>query len=199
MDALNLALFELLNSPPDSPAWLVMVAHWCASDIILLVPALLVIGWLLGGETFKRPLLEAFIATVLALAASWVIGALWPMPRPFMVPMGEYLQVHAATPAFPSNHLTIMLTMAFSLTLFDATRRIGHCLLILALPVAWARIFLGIHFPRDMIGALMLAPVAAALTGLGRAWLVLPLYERVAMRCYHLMFSPLINRGWIRH
>ncbi|MBZ5487452.1 phosphatase PAP2 family protein [Halomonas aquamarina] len=198
MDTLNLVLFDLLNSPPDSPAWLVTIAHWCASDIILVVPVLLVIGWLLGNEQYKHAVLEAFIATLLALTASWIIGVLWPLPRPFMVPIGEYLQAHAATPAFPSNHLTIMLTVAFSLTLHDHTRRIGRCLLVLALPVAWARIFLGIHFPQDMIGALMLAPVAAALTAIGRAWLVMPLYERVAVKCYHRVFSPLINRGWVR-
>ncbi|WP_340148254.1 phosphatase PAP2 family protein [Billgrantia montanilacus] len=54
----------------------------------------------------------------------------------------------SGTCAFPSNHATIMLTMAFSLLLHAETRRIGHYLLLLAVPVAWARVFLGVHFPR---------------------------------------------------
>ncbi|MCP1313909.1 MULTISPECIES: phosphatase PAP2 family protein [unclassified Halomonas] len=198
MDALNLALFELLNSPSNAPDWLVTIATLCASDIILVVPALLVLGWLLGDDASRRPLFEAFVATLLALGVSGAIGALWPMPRPFMVPVGEYLLEHAATPAFPSNHLTIMLTMAFSLTLHDRTRRLGHALLVAAVPVAWARVYLGVHFPRDMIGALMLAPTMAALTGLGRAWLVTPPYERVVLRCHRTLFAPLIARGWVR-
>ncbi|MCS2607808.1 phosphatase PAP2 family protein [Halomonas dongshanensis] len=198
MDALNLALFELLNASPEAPSWLIMLAHACASDIILAIPALLVVGWLRGDARVKQPLLEAFIATLAALTVSWAIGTLWPTPRPFMVPIGEHLQAHAPTPAFPSNHLTIMLTMAFSLTLHDATRRIGHVLLLLALPVAWGRIFLGVHFPQDMIGALLLAPVIAALTGLSRAWWVTPFYDRVAYRWYARLFAPLIVRGWVK-
>ena len=194
---LNLALFELFNAPPDTdPRWL-LVAEIGAVYLIWMIPALLVIGWLRGSERLKQPLLEAFIATLLALAASWLIGLRWPLPRPFMVPIGQTFLAHAPTPAFPSNHLTIMLTMAFSLMLHAGTRRIGRYLLLLALPVAWARVFLGVHFPKDMLGALLLAAGVALLVGASRDWLVLPFYRRVARRLYHRLFAPLIARGWV--
>lgn len=145
---LNLALFAQLNAAPGSDPRLLLMAEVFAVYLIWLVPALLVIGWLRGSERLKRPLWEAFIATLLALAASWMIGWLWPTPRPFMMPVGQTFLEHAPTPAFPSNHATIMLTMAFSLLLHAGTRRIGRYLLLLAVPVAWARVFLGVHFPR---------------------------------------------------
>ena len=198
MDSLNLALFELLNASPDSPTWLILLAHACAVNLMWLVPALFVIGWLRGSERLKQSLLEALIATLLALSASGVIGVLWPMPRPFMVPIRELLIEHAATPAFPSNHLTILLTISVSLMLHSHSRRIGSCLLLLALPVAWARVFMGIHFPQDMAGAALLSTVVAVLVGFNRAWLVLPFYEHVAKRLYHLLCAPLISRGWVR-
>ncbi|APX94793.1 undecaprenyl-diphosphatase [Halomonas sp. 1513] len=198
MNALNLALFDLLNAPPNAPSSGVLIAQLCAVQLIWLVPALLVVGWLRGSERLKQPLLEAFMATLLALAASYAIGLLWPTPRPFMVPVGEYLLEHRATPAFPSNHLTIMLTMSFSLLLHASTRRIGAALLLVALPVAWARIFLGVHFPQDMLGAALLAACVAGLVGASRGWLVLPFYHHVASRLYRWLFAPLIQRGWVR-
>lgn len=198
MDSLNITLFELLNATPDSPTWLILLAHACAVNLMWLVPVFFVIGWLRGSEQLKQVLLEALIATLLALAASGVIGVLWPMPRPFMVPIGESLIEHAATPAFPSNHLTILLTIAVSLILHRHSRRIGSCLMLLAIPVAWARIFMGIHFPQDMAGAALLSTVVAALVGYNRAWLVQPFYEHVAKRLYHRLFAPLISRGWVQ-
>lgn len=195
---LNLALFERINATPDShPAWLLM-AEISAVYLIWFIPALLVIGWLRGSDRLKQPLLEAFIATLLALAVSWLIGYLWPSPRPFMVPTGHHFLDHSPTAAFPSNHMTIMLTMAFSLMLHAKSRRIGRYLLLLALPVAWARVFLGVHFPQDMFGALLLAAAMALLVGVSRNWLILPFYHRVARRIYHLLFAPLIARGWVQ-
>ncbi|MCE8010218.1 phosphatase PAP2 family protein [Billgrantia desiderata] len=194
---LNLALFAQLNAAPGSDPRLLLMAEVFAVYLIWLVPALLVIGWLRGSERLKRPLWEAFIATLLALAASWVIGWLWPTPRPFMMPVGQTFLEHAPTPAFPSNHATIMLTMAFSLLLHAGTRRIGRYLLLLTLPVAWARVFLGVHFPQDMLGALVLAAAMATLVGASRSWLILPFYHRVAMRLYRILFAPLIRRGWV--
>ncbi|WP_089657982.1 undecaprenyl-diphosphatase [Franzmannia pantelleriensis] len=198
MNTLNLTLFDLLNAPPDTASSSVLIAQLCAVQLIWLVPALLVVGWLRGSERLKRPLLEAFMATLLALAISYVIGLLWPTPRPFMVPVGESLLEHRATPAFPSNHLTIILTMSFSLLLHIKTRRIGAALLLLALPVAWARIFLGVHFPQDMLGAAVLAASVAGLVGACRGWLVAPFYHHVASRLYRWLFAPLIQRGWVR-
>ncbi|EWH02506.1 phosphatase PAP2 family protein [Halomonas sp. BC04] len=195
---LNLALFEHINATPDSPAGWLLLAEVSAVYLIWLIPALLVIGWLRGSDRLKQPLLEAFIATLLALAASWLIGFLWPSPRPFMVPVGHAFLEHSPTPAFPSNHATIMLTMAFSLMLHAKTRRIGRYLLLLALPVAWARVFLGVHFPQDMLGATLLAAAMALLVGVSRNWLILPFYHRVARRLYHLLFAPLIARGWVQ-
>ncbi|MGO2242904.1 MAG: phosphatase PAP2 family protein [Halomonas sp.] len=198
MNSLNIALFKLVNASPDSPAWLITLAYTCAVDLMWLVPALFIVGWLRGNEPLKRSLLEALIATLLALAASRLIGTLWPMPRPFMIPIGESLIEHSATPAFPSNHLTILTTIGISLMLHSHSRRIGGCLLLLAIPVAWARIFMGVHFPQDMAGAVLLSVLTAILVGFNRAWLVLPVYEHVAKRFYHRLFAPLISRGWVR-
>lgn len=48
-----------------------------------------------------------------------------------------------------------------------------------------------------MLGALVLAAAMATLVGVSRSWLILPIYHRVAMRLYRMLFAPLIRRGWV--
>lgn len=198
MESLNLTLFQALNASPEAPQALRWLAEACAVYLIWLIPVLLVVGWLRGSDRLRRPLLEAFLATLVALVMSWLIGWLWPTPRPFMVPVGQHFLAHAATASFPSSHLTIMLTMGASLWLHPGTRRLGRNLLLLALPVAWARIYLGVHFPQDMLGAALVAAGIAGLVAASRSWLITPLYERVARRLFHRLFAPLIRRGWLQ-
>lgn len=77
------------------------------------------------------------------------------------------------------------------------TRLIGILLGILGIPVAWSRIYLGVHFPMDMVGA--------ALVGVASAWLALLAHSRAipalytwTIRPYRYLFAPLIRRGWFR-
>ncbi|MDN4571705.1 undecaprenyl-diphosphatase, partial [Pandoraea cepalis] len=67
----------------------------------------------------------------------------------------------------------------------------------LGLLVAWARIFLGVHFPMDMVGAAVVAAVSAWLVTRQMLWLVVPAY-RVALCVHRKLFARLIERGWVK-
>ena len=63
--------------------------------------------------------------------------------------------------------------------------------------MAWARIYVGVHFPFDMLGALAVAGVSACLS-----WGLAPLYLSatygLTQRIRLYLFSALIRRGWVR-
>jgi len=61
---------------------------------------------------------------------------------------------HAATGSFPSDHLTAQRVFAGLLWLDPRTRRWGMVVALPGLPMAWARIYLGVHYPGDMMGRL---------------------------------------------
>ncbi|QXL83221.1 phosphatase PAP2 family protein [Comamonas sp. NLF-1-9] len=191
----NHGLFLLINAPHAPGAAMLVFARLCAAWLVLAVPLYLVVAWLRGREGVRRVLLEALAASALGFAASAAIGLLWPQPRPFMLGLGSALMAHAPTASFPSNHLTGIWSVALSLCLHAPTRRAGLALLLLGLPVAWARIYLGVHFPLDMLGALLLALASALvlrllLPGLGALALA------PANAAYRRLFGPLIRRGW---
>jgi undecaprenyl-diphosphatase len=70
-------------------------------------------------------------------------------------------------------------------------------LLPLAVPVAWARIYLGVHFPLDMVGALLVAVLSAYLCFNRERWLQDVVCLRVGIICRYLFALP-ISRGWVR-
>lgn len=196
LDDFNRSLFLLINGPAEPGAAMLLLARGCAALLVLAVPLYLTLAWLRGGEGRRGPLLEAALACALGFAVSAALGALWPHPRPFMLPLGHALMTHAATPSFPSNHLTGIWSVAFSLLWHRKQRSAGFWLALLGLPVAWARIYLGIHFPLDMVGAALVAAACAAVLHLvlpGLVSLLLPMLNAV----YRRIFAPLIRRGWV--
>ena len=72
----------------------------------------------------------------------------------------------------------------------------GMTLALLGLPVAWARIYLGVHFPHDMIGAALVSALSAWLA-YREAPLYLPPTYSLATRIHRTLFSKLITLGWV--
>ncbi|TDR81495.1 undecaprenyl-diphosphatase [Paludibacterium purpuratum] len=160
MESLNHTLFLWLNAAPDAGLVPVALAMFGGEMLIWALPLMLLAGWLRGGAATRRVMLEVFAAALLALAVNQLIGAIWPHPRPFMIGLGHTLIAHAADPSFPSDHMTLMSVTAASLWL-QGWRRAARLWAVMALATAWGRIYLGVHFPFDMLGAIVVAYAVA--------------------------------------
>lgn len=196
MEAFNESLFSLINAPAHPGAFELAIAMFFAKYAVLAIPAGFVIAWLRGGEATRKALLLATFAVVTGLLTSHLIGAIWPHPRPFAIGLGYTHLEHAADASFPSDHLTLVWAVAFSLLLDSRTRLAGIALAILGLPVAAARIYLGVHFPLDMAGAAAVAAFSACLCRREAFWLVEPLFPWTLV-AYRWLFGPLIRRHWV--
>ncbi|MBC3879532.1 undecaprenyl-diphosphatase [Undibacterium sp. FT79W] len=197
MEDLNHALFLWLNAPEHPSTLLLAIATFFAEYVIWALPAIIGIGWLRGSEHTRKVLLEATASGLVGLLINQIIGLIWQHPRPFMIGLGHTLIPHAADSSFPSDHLTLLWAVAFSFLMHRSPRMAGLALALLGLPVAWARIYLGVHFPLDMVGAALVA-------GLG-AWLAfremrvyLPATYNLALSVHRVLFGKLIQIGWVR-
>jgi undecaprenyl-diphosphatase len=197
METLNRNLFLLINAPDHPGAPAVAAATFFAEYAIWILPAMVAIGWLRGGESFRKALLAATVSGCLGLLANQLIGLCLQHPRPFMTGLGHTLIPHAPDSSFPSDHLTLLWAAAFSLMMTTRSRMAGLALALLGIPVAWARIYLGVHFPFDMAGSAVVALLCAWMALRTGGWLETPLY-RVAMSLYSHLFAALIHRGWAR-
>ncbi len=197
MEKFNQALFLLLNAPPMPAPLPLAIAMFFGEYAIWLIPATFVAAWLRGGEDLRKSLLQASTASLVGLSMNQLIGLCWQHPRPFMIGLGHGLLPHVADSSFPSDHLTVIWAIAFSLLAQRRSRGAAITLAALGLPVAWARIYIGVHFPLDMIGALAVAGLAGWLGQRHTALLIKRAYPAL-LGAYRRLFAPLIRRGWVR-
>ncbi|MBS0370576.1 MAG: undecaprenyl-diphosphatase [Proteobacteria bacterium] len=196
MEDFNHALFLWLNAPEHPHALLLAVATFFAEYAIWVVPALIGIGWLRGSEHTRKVLLEATASGLAGLLINQIIGLIWPHPRPFMIGLGHTFMPHAADSSFPSDHLTLLWAVAFSFLMHRRPRLAGMTLAVLGLPVAWARIYLGVHFPLDMLGAALVAALSAWLAFREVRFYLPPTYS-LATRIHRIIFDKFIALGWV--
>jgi undecaprenyl-diphosphatase len=196
MEQWNQTVFLLINGAASGHELGVLIARACAEYLIWLIPMGVGIGWLIGDGITRRIMIEATAATFFALLLAQLLGVLYPHPRPFMIGLGQQFVAHVADSSFPSDHATVMWTVACTMMLHDKTRFVGYNLALLGLPVAWARIYLGVHFPLDMIGAALLSVIASRLT-LGVAPLFIEPLFALLMNIHRRLFAPFIRRGWV--
>lgn len=182
----NLFLFTLVNGPAGPSQLMLGLMTALAEDLIYAAPALLVLLWVRGTPQRRAGLVATGLALVLALAAGAAIGSAWPHPRPFAAAIGHGLLAHVADASYPSDHATVMWTVAFGLIATRSAPTWGAALAAVGLLTAWARVWLGVHWPLDIAGALLLSGAAAAiatvLQGPVATWLMPPLeslYETV--------------------
>ena len=198
MEDWNATIFLALNAPEHPAAGLVMFAVALAQWAIFLVPVLLVVLWLWGDRQSRAGLLLAFFGAELALAFNQIIALLWYHPRPFAVPIGRTLVEHVADSSFPSDHMTFLLAVGLGLLAWTQQRWAGLQVLALAVPVAWSRLFLGVHFPLDMLGAIPIAAIGILLVMPFREWVRWTIVPRLAEPLYRRVFALPIGRGWVR-
>lgn len=160
MTPLDLWLFAAINAATEDWGPVASIAFLAAKFVVYLIPVHLVLLWLLGGRAHRRLALTLLAALLIGIAISYAIGFAAPTARPFQVPVGHLLIEHRGSPSFPSNHGLVMFTYAATLAL-AGWRRLAIPVALAAVAVAWSRIYLGVHFPFDMIGALAIALPAA--------------------------------------
>ena len=93
-----------------------------------------------------------------------------------MIGLAHTLLAHAPENSFPSDHTTLLLTVGFGLIATSAAPTWGTVVSAFGVLVAWARIYLGLHFPLDMFASALIAclfsGLAALLLSPVQAWLI---------------------------
>ena len=196
LSELNLSLFSWINASPEASNTSIHFAIFIANDLLYCMILLFAWFWLRGNYDTKKQILKAFIFTSIAILVSQCISHVYYHPRPFVMEVGRTLIYHAPNGSFPSDHMLIFSSIAFSY-LFSAQRKLGIFLLVMAWLVAWSRVYLGVHFPLDMLGAFLLA-FALNFFGLKLWNLYKEKIMQWALTLHFYLFKPLIQKGYIK-
>ena len=196
LSELNLSLFSWINASPEASNTSIHFAFFIANGLLYCMILLFAWFWLRGNYDTKKQILKAFIFTSIAILISQCISHVYYHPRPFVMEVGRTLIYHAPNGSFPSDHMLIFSSIAFSY-LFSAQRKLGISLLVMAWLVAWSRVYLGVHFPLDMLGAFLLA-FALNFFGLKLWNLYKDKIMQWALTIHFYLFKPLIQKGYIK-
>nr|WP_318382218.1 undecaprenyl-diphosphate phosphatase [uncultured Enterobacter sp.] len=200
LEDLNYTLFYALNATPDSPQWLITLAVFIAKDVISIVPLLAVALWLWGPRdrlsAQRRLVVKMAFALAVSLTVSWAMGHIFPHDRPFVDGVGYNFLHHAADDSFPSDHGTVMFTFALAFMLWHRVWS-GVLLMGVALTIAWSRVYLGVHWPLDMLGGLLVGLCGCMTAQIFWQIFGAPLHLAL-QRYYRILFALPIRKGWIR-
>ena len=171
------SLYKTINRFADRTGWAHGLMRFYAKDGVALFAVLLLIGWWLG-RTSSTPIAKVSAAVwtgagaLLALAINQPIGATIDRARPYNAIANMHLLVDKTTDfSFASDHATIAGAVAAGLWLVN--RHLGIMATIAAVAMAFARVYVGAHYPGDVLGGLVLGAVVVvglyklAMIGLG--------------------------------
>lgn len=163
MADLNDFLFHLINGVwVNSVLDLCMIVLSGINDYGLVWLVLLGMLAVLGGRTGRRAALAGLVALVVGLASSEVLKNLVMQPRPFLsLPDVRLIVSPPESYSFPSVNVTYAFAASNGALL--TTRYLlgrvplwGWSSLALALAVSYSRIYVGVHYPSDVLGGAIL-------------------------------------------
>jgi undecaprenyl-diphosphatase len=110
-----------------------------------------------GALVWRRPQVLLFTTLAIALADTVALGlkAAIERPRPYVrYPGQEPLLKTAFDYSLPSGHAATSFAAATVLTSFAP--RLGPAFFVLAAGIAWSRVYVGVHYPSDvLLGAVL--------------------------------------------
>ena len=161
MNYFDMSLFALVNAGAGTPAWLIRLAA-IVSNFLPAAMVLLLAGCALVEPKRRRTLWVA----LLSLFATWVCVNLirhWmPMPRPAALELGIQWLPQGVRSGFPSMHASGAFAVAAAL-LLERRDRLALLFVLAAGAIAWSRVYLGLHFPSDVLVGTALGGLIASL------------------------------------
>lgn len=124
----------------------------------LVVFAAFVVAWLYLRQRSLRTFLAAGLAAVIAVGIAGLVGLVDYVPRPFVAEHFVPLVKHAADGSFPSDHLAALGAVCGAA--WFSARGLSIATAIVAAVVAFARVYVGVHWITDVLAGFGLGVVA---------------------------------------
>lgn len=163
MQQLNQELFLLINQLAGQHAWFDSFVIRLAGLTPYVFIVLLIAMWFFVNPQKRYASFLAGGSVLLAMLLSYCVGKLFFHPRPFMDGLDVQLVSHAPDTSFPSDHTTFVFAIAFSLLFSLANKSLGWFLVVVSLLSGIARVYVAVHYPGDIAGALVIGAIAAAI------------------------------------
>jgi len=188
MNSFDLFGYHLINQWAGHVPLLDMFMSFTAQYALELYGLLFLIAWftLPKSEGDRRhALVVAGFSGVLALIINVLVSHIWFRPRPFVsLQKGSFTQLipHSNDASFPSDHVSGSFAFAAG-SWKNSDHWVSYSFTSLAIIVAVARIYTGVHWPTDVLAAAIVGLLSARIM-----WAINPLMKPVSqfgLRLFH--------------
>lgn len=152
-----------INSLAGRYSALDLLAIFVAKYVIFLLVLSIAVTWFVRTDRamWRFRAISCGMAVAAGLLLNQGILLFVSRVRPYDLGLTHLIVEKSADPSFPSDHATVVFAIAFMLILLRDRFAVPY--LILAVFVALARVFIGVHFFSDIMGGAMTALIGAVL------------------------------------
>ena len=187
-------LYRWINRLADRTGWAHGLFKANAGFGIAIFAVLLLVSYLDGRNRDDLTAVAASVwaaaAALAALGIGQLIGGAVDRSRPYETMTNVHLLVDKTKDfSFPSDHATV--AGAVAVGLLFANRRWGVVASVLAVLMVFTRVYVGAHYPGDVVAGLALGGVVAAI-----GWFtVVPILTRITRWLTGTALRPLVTNG----
>ena len=147
----DVSLFRIFNQVPPAAASVLTPLSRLFLPVSITIVVLLTVVYLLARNRSVLPVAVAVVAAGAAWVLANVAKVIADRPRPYLVTADAVLRQHPAHgTSFPSSHTAVTLAVAIALVPFLA-RPLAAVGIGYAVLVGWSRVYLGVHYPLDIL------------------------------------------------
>ena len=152
---MNIELFRIINNLANKNTILDKIMIFFSEYGPYIFMAAIVIVFVLGLKQKncenRKIAVSTVVVTVINLIINLIVRSIFHVDRPFVHNKVNLLLPHDSASSFPSNHATG--TMSIALGLEKYNKLLSRILTILSIIIGFSRVYVGHHYPMDVIGA----------------------------------------------
>lgn len=156
---MNMALFRLINGLANKNIFfdklMIFSSTYMEYIYILILAAVFVLGVYKKNGDCRKAAFNTFIVAAISLILNFVIGSFYYMDRPFVHNKVNLLVQHSKDASFPSDHATGTMSIAVGMGKYN--KSLSILLTVLSIMVGFSRVYVGNHYPMDVIGGYIVA------------------------------------------
>ncbi|MDR3598788.1 phosphatase PAP2 family protein [Clostridium sp.] len=176
---MNMEFFRLINNLAGQNSVLDKIMVFFSKDVPYIFMAVIAIVFILGvaqkNADYRKIAVSTFVFTAINLLLSFIIGGIYFENRPFVNNKVNLLYSHVEDASFPSDHATG--TMSIALGFGKYNKLLSLILTAMSVIVGVSRVYVGHHYPMDIIGAYIMVWVTSYIYNLKLRSKVESLYE----------------------